>query len=165
VIEREIPYPPGKNWRAVTEGPLIKEWLMDNDFQPVVGHSFSFRSTPVSNWNGVIDSAVLVVEPNKKFSYSWGTMGWKASSFGRWARRATERLCAWNILSSVPIKMPPIRARITAGKGSSATWNELSRGCNKRRHRKEAVMNQRHHTVDSSLDSHHRRNPDIWLYL
>jgi hypothetical protein len=43
---------------------------MDNDFQPVVGHSFSFRSTPVSNWNGVIDSAVLVVEPNKKFSYA-----------------------------------------------------------------------------------------------
>jgi uncharacterized protein YndB with AHSA1/START domain len=27
------------------------------------------------NWNGVIDSAVLVVEPNKKFSYSWGTLG------------------------------------------------------------------------------------------
>jgi uncharacterized protein YndB with AHSA1/START domain len=40
-----------------------------------VGHGFSFRSTPVPNWNGVIDSEVLVVEPNKKLSYSWGTMG------------------------------------------------------------------------------------------
>ena len=75
VIEREMPYPPEKIWRALTEGPLIKEWLMDNDFQPVVGHGFSFRSTPVPNWNGVIDSEVLVVEPNKKLSYSWGTMG------------------------------------------------------------------------------------------
>ena len=48
---------------------------MDNDFQPVVSHRFSFRSKPVPNWNGVIESEVLVVEPNKKLSYSWGTMG------------------------------------------------------------------------------------------
>jgi uncharacterized protein YndB with AHSA1/START domain len=75
VIERELPHPPEKVWRALTQGPLIKEWLMDNDFQPVVGHSFKFRSTPVPNWNGVIDSEVLVVEPNKKLSYSWGTLG------------------------------------------------------------------------------------------
>jgi len=70
-----MPHPPEKIWRALTEGPLIKEWLMDNDFQPVVGHSFQFRSTPVPNWNGLIDSKVLVVEPNKKLSYSWGSLG------------------------------------------------------------------------------------------
>jgi uncharacterized protein YndB with AHSA1/START domain len=75
VIEKELPHPPEKVWRALTQGPLIKEWLMDNDFQPVVGHRFTFRSTPMPNWNGVIDSEVLVVEPNKKLSYAWGSMG------------------------------------------------------------------------------------------
>jgi uncharacterized protein YndB with AHSA1/START domain len=75
VIEKELPYPPEKIWRALTQGPLIKEWMMDNDFQPVVGHRFSFRSTPMPNWNGVIESEVLVVEPNKKLSYSWGSLG------------------------------------------------------------------------------------------
>ena len=75
VIEKEMPHPPEKVWRALTEGPLIKEWLMDNDFEPLVGHSFKFRSTPVPNWDGVINGAVLVVEPGKKLSYSWGTMG------------------------------------------------------------------------------------------
>jgi uncharacterized protein YndB with AHSA1/START domain len=75
VIEKEMPYPPEKIWRALTEGPLIKEWLMDNDFQPVMGHSFQFRSTPVPNWDGIINSQVLAVEPNKKLSYSWGTLG------------------------------------------------------------------------------------------
>ena len=75
VIEKEMPYSPEKIWRALTEGSLIKEWLMDNDFQPVVGHSFSFRSTPVPNWDGVIKSEVLIVEPNKKLSYSWGALG------------------------------------------------------------------------------------------
>ena len=34
VIEKELPHPPEKIWRALTQGPLIKEWLMENDFQP-----------------------------------------------------------------------------------------------------------------------------------
>jgi hypothetical protein len=42
---------------------------MDNDFQPIVGHSFTLCSTPMPNRNGVIDCEVLVVEPNKKLSY------------------------------------------------------------------------------------------------
>ena len=75
VIEKELPHRPEKIWRALTQGALIKEWLMDNDFQPVVGHKFSFRATPVGTWSGVIESQVLVVEPNQKLSYSWGTLG------------------------------------------------------------------------------------------
>jgi uncharacterized protein YndB with AHSA1/START domain len=75
VIEREVSHSPEKIWRALTEGSLIDEWLMKNDFQPVVGHRFNFRSTPVPGWNGVIDCEVLVVEPNSRLSYSWGTMG------------------------------------------------------------------------------------------
>jgi uncharacterized protein YndB with AHSA1/START domain len=75
VIEREMPHPAEKIWRALTQGPLIEEWLMKNDFQPEVGHRFNFRSTPVPGWNGVIDSEVLVIEPNSRLSYSWGTMG------------------------------------------------------------------------------------------
>lgn len=75
VIEKELPHPLEKVWRALTQGSLIKEWLMDNDLQPVVGHRFHFRSTPMPNWNGVIDGEVLAVEPNKKLSYSWNAMG------------------------------------------------------------------------------------------
>lgn len=75
LVEREMPHPPEKIWRALTQSPLIEEWLMKNDFQPVVGHRFNFRATPVPNWNGVIDGEVLVVEPNSRLSYVWGSMG------------------------------------------------------------------------------------------
>jgi uncharacterized protein YndB with AHSA1/START domain len=75
VIEREMAHPPEKIWRALTQGPLIEEWLMSNDFKPIVGHRFSFRSTPMPNWNGIIDSEVLAVEPHEMLSYSWGSMG------------------------------------------------------------------------------------------
>ncbi len=75
VIEKELPHPPEKIWRALTQGALLKEWLMDNDFQPVVGHAFKFRSPPMPRWDGIIDSEVLVVEPNKTLSYTWSSLG------------------------------------------------------------------------------------------
>ena len=78
VVEREIPHPPEKIWRALTQPHLIEEWLMKNDFKPVVGHSFSLRMDPQPNWNGVIDCEVLAVEPNKALSYTWGSMGLKS---------------------------------------------------------------------------------------
>jgi len=34
VVEREIPYPPEKIWRALPQPHLIEEWLMKNDFKP-----------------------------------------------------------------------------------------------------------------------------------
>ena len=88
VIEKEMPHPVEKVWRALTQGELVKDWLMDNDFQPVVGHKFNFRATPMPQWNGVIDCEVLVVEPNKKLSYSWGSMG--LASVVAWTLVATS---------------------------------------------------------------------------
>jgi uncharacterized protein YndB with AHSA1/START domain len=75
VIERVFPHPPEKLWRALTESPLVAQWLMKNDFEPVVGRRFQFRADPVPNWNGIIDCEVLVVDPLKQLSYSWGTLG------------------------------------------------------------------------------------------
>jgi uncharacterized protein YndB with AHSA1/START domain len=67
VVEREIPYPPEKIWRALTQPHLIDEWLMKNDFKPVVDHRFSLSA----DW-GTVDRQVLTVEPNKTLSYTWG---------------------------------------------------------------------------------------------
>jgi uncharacterized protein YndB with AHSA1/START domain len=70
VVEREIPFPPEKIWRALTQPHLIQEWLMKNDFKPVVGHSFNLSA----EW-GSVDCRVLAVEPNKSVSYTWGALG------------------------------------------------------------------------------------------
>jgi uncharacterized protein YndB with AHSA1/START domain len=73
VIEREMPHPPEKIWRALTQPQLIEEWLMKNDFKPVVGQRFNFRAEFLPN--GVLDCEVLAVEPNRKLSYSWNSPG------------------------------------------------------------------------------------------
>jgi len=75
VIERVFHHSPEKLWRALTESPLLAQWLMNNDFEPVVGRKFQFRAEPVPQWNGLIDCEVLIIEPLKQLSYSWGTMG------------------------------------------------------------------------------------------
>ncbi len=67
VVEREMPHPPEKLWRALTQPHLIEEWLMKNDFAPVVGHRFNLRG----DWGGVLDCEVLAIEPNRALSYTW----------------------------------------------------------------------------------------------
>ena len=67
VVEREIAYPPEKLWRALTQPHLMEEWLMKNDFAPVVGHRFNLRG----EWGGVLDCEVLAIEPLRSLSYSW----------------------------------------------------------------------------------------------
>jgi uncharacterized protein YndB with AHSA1/START domain len=66
-VERDIPFPPEKIWRALTQPHLIQEWLMKNDFAPVIGHQFKLRG----DWGGVLDCEVLAIEPNKSLSYTW----------------------------------------------------------------------------------------------
>ena len=75
VLEKEMPHPPEKIWRALTEGALLKEWLMDNDFRPIVGHRFTFRAPPMPHWDGIIESEVLMVEPSARLSYRWNALG------------------------------------------------------------------------------------------
>ena len=75
VVEREMPFPPDKIWRALTQPHLIEEWLMKTDFKPVVGHQFTLRMDAQPQWNGVIDCQVLVLEPNKTLSYTWAALG------------------------------------------------------------------------------------------
>jgi len=67
VVEREIPHPPEKIWRALTQPHLLAEWLMKNDFMAVVGHRFNLRG----EWGGVLDCEVLTIEPQRALAYTW----------------------------------------------------------------------------------------------
>ena len=88
VIERVFPHPPEKLWRALTDKSLVAQWLMKNDFEPVAGRKFQVRSDPVPQWDGVIHSEVLIVDPLKRLSYSWNTLG--LDSVVHWTLTPTE---------------------------------------------------------------------------
>ncbi|RQR53166.1 SRPBCC domain-containing protein [Burkholderia sp. Bp9125] len=70
VVEREVPYPPEKIWRALTQPHLLEEWLMKNDFAPAVDRRFRFSA----DW-GAVECRVLAVEPHRSLSYTWAALG------------------------------------------------------------------------------------------
>lgn len=83
IVEREIPHAPEKIWRALTQPDLIAEWLMKNDFQPIVDQRFSFRA----DW-GNVDCQVQIVDQNKTLSYTWEAFG--LESVVRWTLTPTS---------------------------------------------------------------------------
>lgn len=72
-VNSAMPYSIENVWRALTEAPLIEEWLMKNNFEPVVGHHFDLKA----DW-GVVDCEVLSVETHKSLSYTWEAYGLKS---------------------------------------------------------------------------------------
>ena len=90
VVERVMPHSPEKIWRALTQSALIEEWLMKNDFKPVVGHKFNFRAQPMGGWNGVADCEVLIVEPPQR-------LAWRQNASGEQAINGLKSVVTWSL--------------------------------------------------------------------
>jgi uncharacterized protein YndB with AHSA1/START domain len=65
--------PPEQVWHALTDPALLARWLMPNDFQPAVGHRFTFRTEPVpqQGFDGIVHCQVLELEPPRLLRFSW----------------------------------------------------------------------------------------------
>jgi uncharacterized protein YndB with AHSA1/START domain len=68
-----FPHPPETVWEYLTKPELMELWLMKNDFQPIVGFDFHFKTNPIPslNFDGICHCRVLEIVPYKKLSYSW----------------------------------------------------------------------------------------------
>ncbi len=78
-IRRELDFPQSRDevWRALTDSAVLTDWLMPNDFQPTVGHRFTFRTqpNPQANFDGVVHCEVLTCMPPAELAYSWAGGG------------------------------------------------------------------------------------------
>lgn len=68
-----FPHPKETVWEYLTKPELMEQWLMKNDFQPIVGLDFQFRTNPIASldFDGIFYCKVLEIVPFKKLSYSW----------------------------------------------------------------------------------------------
>lgn len=75
VIRQQFFYshPANTVWDYLTKPELIAQWLMPNDFQPILGHEFRFTIKPIPSLDldGIFHCKVLEIVPFKKLSYSW----------------------------------------------------------------------------------------------
>lgn len=59
-------------WDLVATRDGLATWLMDNDFEPVVGHAFTFTTKPQPPFfEGVVGSRVLRCEPPRLLEFTW----------------------------------------------------------------------------------------------
>jgi uncharacterized protein YndB with AHSA1/START domain len=72
--ERFYPHPPDAVWTALTDPRALAEWLMPNNFEPVVGRIFRFHVDPMPGFSGISECRVLEVDPPKRLSYTWQTL-------------------------------------------------------------------------------------------
>ena len=70
-IEATYPQSPETVWTALTDSRAITAWLMPNDFQPVVGHKFNFKTKPAPGFDGIVHCEVLTIDKPRVLSYTW----------------------------------------------------------------------------------------------
>ncbi len=76
--ELTLPHPRAEVWRALTTPEVLAEWLHPNDFQPRVGHRFTFQVPPKPDidFPGLtVDCEVLVCDEPEHLEFSWSAGG------------------------------------------------------------------------------------------
>ena len=71
-FEFDLPHPPEKVWRALTDPVLLAEWLLpvfDLDLQP--GAEFTLRTQPHPGWDGTVNCRFVEIDAHRKLSYTW----------------------------------------------------------------------------------------------
>jgi uncharacterized protein YndB with AHSA1/START domain len=71
-FEFDLPHPPDKVWRALTDPDLLSEWLL-----PVIGFTlepgaaFTFRAPAKPGWDGIVDCRFIEIEPGRTLRWRW----------------------------------------------------------------------------------------------
>jgi uncharacterized protein YndB with AHSA1/START domain len=79
-IQREIliPQPREQVWRALTDSTTLATWMFPNDFEPRVGHQFTFHvpPNPKMRFEGLaVRCEVLECQPPSRLVFSWSASG------------------------------------------------------------------------------------------
>ncbi|MEO0988974.1 MAG: SRPBCC domain-containing protein [Cyanobacteria bacterium J06639_14] len=90
VCNARYPHPPERVWQALTHPKALATWMMDNNFEPSVGHRFQFKETSLPGLNTVIDCEVIALEPPRRLVYTWQTEGMPTPSLVTWTLTPIE---------------------------------------------------------------------------
>jgi uncharacterized protein YndB with AHSA1/START domain len=71
-LDFDLPHPPAKVWRALTEPALLSEWLLPAiGLRLEPGAAFTLRTQPHPGWDGTVSCRFVEIEPQRKLSYTW----------------------------------------------------------------------------------------------
>ena len=65
------PHSVEKVWQALTDRRILNTWMMNNDFEPRVGHKFKFENQSLPGIKTTIHCEVVELDPCKRLVYTW----------------------------------------------------------------------------------------------
>ena len=84
VFKAQYPHAPERVWQALTQPKALAAWLMDNNFEPCIGHHFQFKEASLPGLETVIDCEVIALEPPTRLVYTWKASGMPIPSLVTW---------------------------------------------------------------------------------
>jgi uncharacterized protein YndB with AHSA1/START domain len=70
-IDIFYPYPPEKVWKVLTNRRALAAWLMENDFEPRLGHKFQFYGDSLPGLRTRIQCEVIELDEPQRLAYTW----------------------------------------------------------------------------------------------
>jgi uncharacterized protein YndB with AHSA1/START domain len=70
-IERILPFPRELVWSTVASSDYLAQWLMPNDFRPIAGHEFTFKTDPAPGFDGIVQCTVREIDPPRRLVLTW----------------------------------------------------------------------------------------------
>jgi uncharacterized protein YndB with AHSA1/START domain len=71
LVECDLPDPPEKVWRALTEPHELAKWLMPQDMQVEDVDRFCFRPDGAPTKDARVDCQIIEAEPHRLLRYKW----------------------------------------------------------------------------------------------
>jgi uncharacterized protein YndB with AHSA1/START domain len=89
-LEVFYPHSPERVWQALTDQRALAMWMLDNDFEPRIGHKFHFRQSIMPGFDRTIHCEVIELEPLKRLVYRWQEAQAEASTIVTWTLTAVS---------------------------------------------------------------------------
>jgi uncharacterized protein YndB with AHSA1/START domain len=71
-FEFDLPHPPVKVWRALTDPVLLAQWLLPvTGLELEPGAAFTFTAPPQPGWDGIVNCRFIELEPHRRISWNW----------------------------------------------------------------------------------------------
>jgi uncharacterized protein YndB with AHSA1/START domain len=84
------PHPPERVWKALTDRRALAAWMMENDFEPCLGHKFRFRSEPIPGVEATIHCEVIELDEPNRLIYTWRDSSVSEPSLVVWTLTAVD---------------------------------------------------------------------------
>ncbi len=73
MVDDVFAHSPETIWTTLVRPELMARWLKmtPTGFEPVVGNTFTYQTSPAGEWDGTIRCEVIDVVPNRRLAYAW----------------------------------------------------------------------------------------------